>query len=226
MTRPLNQNQLPEFNSFSSNQIACHAQDWISANVIPPKEIIGSLATEMNKRAVEEERVRISPHFRNLYLSCPFPSTFPSTNAGPNRGLHVYQAKREQEAAEAEHQRELARIQAEHFNEQIRLDVQRQQKEREQWARIHNQQQQTRERAESNATDSTEVPGDEDGGIGGGGAGGAVVVSEDVLTQSFDMEVEIAGIRFDTVKLFHPRKGMFSRFSSGWLRDVGRMFVD
>lgn len=34
-----------------------------------------------------------------------------------------------------------------------------------------------------------------------------MVFSEDVLTQSFDKEVEIGGIRFDTVKLFHPRKG-------------------
>lgn len=184
----------------------------------------------MNKRAVEEERVRTFSYFR-IYL---FPSCYSalsysqhtSSNAGVDGGIYVHQAKREQEAVEAEHQRELARIQAEHFNEQIRLDVQRQQKEREQWARIHNQQQQTRERAESNATDSTEVPGDEDGGIGGGGAGGAVVVSEDVLTQSFDMEVEIAGIRFDTVKLFHPRKGVFSMFSSGWRKDTGHRFAD
>lgn len=75
---------------------------------------------------------------------------------------------------------------------------------REQWAKIHSQQ--TRERAESSATDSTEVPGGEED-EGGAAPSSTMVFSEDVLTQSFDKEVEIGGIRFDTVKLFHPRKG-------------------
>lgn len=34
------------------------AQDWLRTNVIPPAEVIGSLALQMNQRAVEEARER------------------------------------------------------------------------------------------------------------------------------------------------------------------------
>jgi hypothetical protein len=33
------------------------SQEWITNNVSPPPEVPGSLATEMEKRALEEERV-------------------------------------------------------------------------------------------------------------------------------------------------------------------------
>ncbi|EJF61645.1 Serine/threonine-protein kinase [Dichomitus squalens LYAD-421 SS1] len=39
-------------------QTVCFAKEWMEANVKPPVEVSGSLATEMNRRAVEEERVR------------------------------------------------------------------------------------------------------------------------------------------------------------------------
>ncbi|TFK91310.1 Serine/threonine-protein kinase [Polyporus arcularius HHB13444] len=39
-------------------QIVCFAKDWLDANVKPPTEVVGSLATEMNRRAVEEERAK------------------------------------------------------------------------------------------------------------------------------------------------------------------------
>lgn len=31
----------------------------------------------------------------------------------------------------------------------------------------------------------------------------------DTLTESFPVEVEFKGIRFNAVKMFHPRKGLF-----------------
>ncbi|KZT06721.1 Serine/threonine-protein kinase [Laetiporus sulphureus 93-53] len=39
-------------------QIVTFAQEWITSNVSPPVEVVGSLATEMNKRAYEEERAK------------------------------------------------------------------------------------------------------------------------------------------------------------------------
>lgn len=42
-------------------QIVTFAQDWISNKVKPPVEVVGSLATEMNRRAYEEELVRHTP---------------------------------------------------------------------------------------------------------------------------------------------------------------------
>jgi hypothetical protein len=39
------------------SQIVTLAQEWIAANVIPPVEVIGSLALQMNQRAIDEERV-------------------------------------------------------------------------------------------------------------------------------------------------------------------------
>ena len=41
-------------------QIVTFAQDWIASNVKPPVEVVGSLATEMNRRAHEKEMVRAS----------------------------------------------------------------------------------------------------------------------------------------------------------------------
>lgn len=39
-------------------QIVTFAQDWILNHVVPPLEVVGSLATEMKKRAIAEEEVR------------------------------------------------------------------------------------------------------------------------------------------------------------------------
>lgn len=41
-------------------QIVTFAQDWIASNVKPPVEVVGSLATEMNRRAQEKEMVGAS----------------------------------------------------------------------------------------------------------------------------------------------------------------------
>ena len=76
---------------------------------------------------------------------------------------------------------ERARQLAEAFNEQIRLDAERQQAERQKFK--------ARDRAPS---DATEVPSS----------------SEDTLTQSFDCLLEINGLQFQTVKMFHPHKGL------------------
>ena len=35
----------------------------------------------------------------------------------------------------------------------------------------------------------------------------AVPVASDTLTETFDNEMEVNGLRFDTVKLFHPKNG-------------------
>jgi hypothetical protein len=49
-------------------QVVTVAQDWISTNIAPPVEVVGSLASEMIKRASEEEQVgvwmRFAPYFR------------------------------------------------------------------------------------------------------------------------------------------------------------------
>jgi hypothetical protein len=39
-------------------QVVTAAQDWIASNITPPVEVLGSLASEMRKRASEEKQVR------------------------------------------------------------------------------------------------------------------------------------------------------------------------
>ncbi|KAI0746241.1 Serine/threonine-protein kinase [Daedaleopsis nitida] len=39
-------------------EMVCFVKDWIGENIKPPIEVVGSLATEMNRRAVEEERAK------------------------------------------------------------------------------------------------------------------------------------------------------------------------
>ncbi|KAA1478685.1 Serine/threonine-protein kinase [Dentipellis sp. KUC8613] len=120
-------------------QIVTFAQDWLATNVKPPVEAVGSLATEMIKRAMDEERAR--------------------------------QARVEaEEAKEAERARQLAEA----------FSMQLQQRERETV--------QARARALS---DATEVP--------------TAAASDDMLTQTFDSEIEVAGLHFSVVRLFHPR---------------------
>ncbi len=43
----------------STRQIVTIAQDWISNNIVPPREVAGSLAFQMSQRATDEERVRV-----------------------------------------------------------------------------------------------------------------------------------------------------------------------
>jgi hypothetical protein len=40
-------------------QVVTAAQDWIASNITPPVEVLGSLASEMIKRASEEKQVSV-----------------------------------------------------------------------------------------------------------------------------------------------------------------------
>ncbi|KAI6046986.1 kinase-like domain-containing protein [Pisolithus marmoratus] len=115
-------------------QIITTAQEWIAERIKPPNETSGSLATEMTKRATQEE-----------------------------------QERRQREQAEAERQSALAAQLAAQLQEKIQADSQKHLR-----------------RAQS---DATEVP-----------------PAGDTLTESFPTEVEFRGIRFNTVKMFHPRR--------------------
>ncbi|KAI0029609.1 kinase-like domain-containing protein [Vararia minispora EC-137] len=88
--------------------------------------------------------------------------------------------RREKELAEAEEAAERERRRIEAFNEQMQADAKRQQQEKEKFRKRH--------RAKSDAAES-EFPAS----------------PEDILTESFDDLVEVDGIRFNTVKLFHPK---------------------
>jgi translation initiation factor 2-alpha kinase 4 len=72
---------------------------------------------------------------------------------------------------------------AQELNEQIKADAQKQQLAKE-------RQYKARKRANSEAT---EVP-----------------VSGDTPTETFNEEMEINGVRFNTVKIFHPRIGEYT----------------
>ncbi|KAF8148631.1 kinase-like domain-containing protein [Crassisporium funariophilum] len=120
-------------------------QDWISNHVTPPVEVVGSLALQMNQRAMEEER-----------------------------------ARRLKEEEDAEREQELAQQAARELDEQIQADAMRQLLAKE-------QQYKARKRANS---ESTEVPPGGDG---------------ETPTENFGKEMEINGVRFNTVRLFHPR---------------------
>ncbi|KAI0051565.1 Serine/threonine-protein kinase [Auriscalpium vulgare] len=87
--------------------------------------------------------------------------------------------KRQRAEAEAEEEATRARLLAAAFNEQMQADAQRQQIERERYKARH--------RAQS---DATEMP----------------TALEDVLTQSFDTDVHVDGLRFRSVRLYHPQK--------------------
>lgn len=124
-------------------QVVTAAQDWIATNIVPPVQVVGSLASEMIKRASEEE-----------------------------------QAKKRREEAEAQEEAERERLFAEAFKEQMQADAQRHQMEREKHRARH--------RARS---DATEVP----------------ELADDILTQSFDREINLNELCFRAVKLFHPQ---------------------
>ncbi|CDO76045.1 hypothetical protein BN946_scf184959.g3 [Trametes cinnabarina] len=83
-------------------QIVTFAQDWLKDNVKPPTEVSGSLAAQMNRRAIEQER---------------------------HPTLIKARKQREEEEAALEQQR-VAEL-AEQLNEQIRENAYQQQQERE-----------------------------------------------------------------------------------------------
>jgi translation initiation factor 2-alpha kinase 4 len=92
-------------------------------------------------------------------------------------------ARQRREEEEAERAEEIAMKAAQELDEQIQVDAMRQMLAKE-------QQYKARKRANS---ESTEVP---------------PTLDFDTIKESFQ-EVEINGIRFDTVRLFHPRPGKF-----------------
>ena len=47
-------------NEHAPFQIITFSQDWMEDNIKPAVEVLGSLATEMNIRASEAERVRLT----------------------------------------------------------------------------------------------------------------------------------------------------------------------
>ncbi|KAL0961127.1 hypothetical protein HGRIS_006101 [Hohenbuehelia grisea] len=120
------------------------ARQWIDANVVPPVEVVGSLAMQMNQRA------------RDAAL----------------------EKQRQAAEEEAKVQAEAAR-RAEELEEQIQADAQQ---------KLHVKAQQTRARRRANS-EATEVPS-----------------SGETPTESFNEEIEFKGVRFNTVKMFHPRR--------------------
>ena len=117
-----------------------------------------------------------------------------------------FQARHEREMEEAEREEERANRAAQELDEQIQADAMRQLMAKE-------QQYKARKRANSEAT---EVPFIGEGDF-------------QVPTEVFGHEMDIDGVRFNAVKLFHPRSGnKFSIFFpflsseslySSWSRD-------
>lgn len=97
--------------------------------------------------------------------------------------IMLHQERREREEAEAERQSELAARVAEQLQEQLQADAQKHIIAKEMQYKA------ARRRAQSDATEAPSVG--------------------DTLTESFNTEIEFRGIRFNAVKMFHPRKGLF-----------------
>ncbi|KAF8959858.1 kinase-like domain-containing protein [Flammula alnicola] len=130
-------------------EIVSFSQEWLRQNVIPPVEVVGSLALQMNQRAIEEARER--------------------------RRLEREEAEREEEKALRE---------AQALESEIQADAMRQLAAKEQV-------QASRRRANSEATEVPNMSGYFD--------------DVDILTETFhDMHTD-TGVKFDTVRLFHPR---------------------
>ena len=98
--------------------------------------------------------------------------------------FNFFQVRQEREMEEAEQEKERADRAAQELDEQIQADAMRQLMAKE-------QQHKARKRANSEAT---EVPFMEEGDL-------------QVPTEVFGHEMEINGVRFNAVKLFHPRSG-------------------
>jgi hypothetical protein len=47
------------YSDYHNIQVITFAQDWIATNISPPVEVVGSLASEMIRRASEEEQVSV-----------------------------------------------------------------------------------------------------------------------------------------------------------------------
>jgi len=95
---------------------------------------------------------------------------------------NLLQARHEREIEEAEREEERANRAAQELDEQIQADAMRQ-------LMVKEQQHKARKRANSEAT---EVPFMGDG---------------DLPTEMFGHEMDINGVQFNAVKLFHPRSG-------------------
>lgn len=91
---------------------------------------------------------------------------------------------REREASLARAEDELAAQQAEELRRQIEEDVQR----KETLQREERERHRARRRAFSDATEKPVV---------------------EALTETFEQEIKAFGLRFDTVKLYHGRQGVF-----------------
>ena len=104
--------------------------------------------------------------------------------------FNLLQARHEREMEEAEREEERANRAAQELDEQIQADAMRQ-------LMIKEQQYKSRKRANSEAT---EVPSIAEGDF-------------QVATEVFGHEMEINGVRFNAVKLFHPRSGNFFSLS-------------
>ncbi|KAK2467467.1 hypothetical protein APHAL10511_000322 [Amanita phalloides] len=123
-------------------QIVTFVQEWLSDNVKPRVEVIGSLALQMTQRAMDEER-----------------------------------ARKQREAEDLQREQQRAAKETEELQAQIKDDAMRQLLAREEFK--------ARNRAFSEST--------------------AVPVAGDTLTETFSTEIKANGVRFNTVKLFHPR---------------------
>ncbi|KAJ3566582.1 hypothetical protein NP233_g6910 [Leucocoprinus birnbaumii] len=146
-------------------QIVNFAQEWIAANVVPPVEVTGSLALQMNQRAMDEERARREKE------------------AEAQRLLLLQQAKEEEE-----------------LQSQIRAEQTKQQLQQQQ---LHHHQQQQHTmlmlRTTSTGSTNTEV-------FTPGGMGLPILAAGDTPVERFGKEIIVDGIRFSSVKLFHPRQ--------------------
>lgn len=97
------------------------------------------------------------------------------------------QAKKERAEAEAREEMERAAARAAELHAEIRADAERHHAERERTQHAR------RERAN---TDATEVPD-------------WLARAGDTPIEAFSQEIELSGVRFGAVKLFHPRKGEY-----------------
>ncbi|KAI0828484.1 Serine/threonine-protein kinase [Trametes gibbosa] len=103
-------------------QMVTFAQEWMSEHIKPPSEVSGSLAVQMNRRAVEQEKASIRQSSRST------------------------RARKQREEEEAALQQKRAAELAEQLNEQIRETAHQQQQERERMQQL------ARKRAMSDAT--------------------------------------------------------------------------
>ena len=66
--------QSRSYPDYHNTQVITLAQDWIVTNISPPVEVVGSLASEMIRRASEEEQVSVWLSMPCSVLRMPTPS--------------------------------------------------------------------------------------------------------------------------------------------------------